>query len=65
MITAHDVAPGNSGVIFLTDIFFLLFGLALLRLSRHTRVTELRELPSERTGKTSEGSRNDDGRGIA
>lgn len=34
MITAHDFAPGNAGIIFWTDIFIPLFGFALLWLSR-------------------------------
>lgn len=34
MMTAHNFAPGNAGIIFWTDIFIPLFGFALLRLSR-------------------------------
>ncbi|MGC4024446.1 MAG: hypothetical protein QM744_14535 [Mesorhizobium sp.] len=34
MVTAHDFAPGNAGIIFWTDIFIPLFGFALLWLSR-------------------------------
>jgi hypothetical protein len=34
MVTAHNFAPGNAGIIFWTDIFIPLFGFALLRLSR-------------------------------
>jgi hypothetical protein len=34
MITAHNFAPGNAGIIFWTDIFIPLFGFVLLRLSR-------------------------------
>ncbi|HUC19248.1 MAG TPA: DUF6790 family protein [Acetobacteraceae bacterium] len=34
MITAHNFAPGNAGIIFWTDVFIPLFGFALLRLSR-------------------------------
>ncbi len=30
MITAHDFAPGNAGLIFWTDIFIPVFGFALL-----------------------------------
>jgi hypothetical protein len=30
MITAHNFAPGNAGIIFWTDIFIPLFGFALL-----------------------------------
>jgi len=33
MVTAHNFAPGNAGIIFWTDIFIPLFGFALLRLS--------------------------------
>ncbi|MFG1351591.1 DUF6790 family protein [Xanthobacter autotrophicus] len=36
MITAHNFAPGNAGIIFWTDIFIPLFGFALLWLSRRT-----------------------------
>ncbi|MGV1793469.1 DUF6790 family protein [Rhizobium sp. A37_96] len=34
MITAHDFAPGNAGIIFWTDIFIPVFGFALLWLQR-------------------------------
>lgn len=34
MLTAHNFAPGNAGIIFWTDIFIPLFGFALLWLSR-------------------------------
>jgi hypothetical protein len=34
MITAHNFAPGNAGIIFWTDIFIPLFGFALLWLKR-------------------------------
>jgi hypothetical protein len=34
MITAHNFAPGNAGIIFWSDIFLPLFGLALLWLDR-------------------------------
>lgn len=34
MVTAHNFAPGNAGIIFWTDIFIPLFGFALLRQSR-------------------------------
>jgi len=30
MITAHNFAPGNAGIIFWTDIFIPAFGFALL-----------------------------------
>jgi hypothetical protein len=33
MITAHNFAPGNAGIIFWSDIFLPLFGLALLLLA--------------------------------
>ena len=36
MITAHDFAPGNAGIIFWTDIFIPLFGFALLWLQRRS-----------------------------
>lgn len=35
MITAHNFAPGNVGIIFWIDILIPLFGFALLWLSRH------------------------------
>ena len=34
IVSAHNFAPGNAGIIFWTDIFIPLFGFALLRLSR-------------------------------
>jgi hypothetical protein len=34
MVTAHNFAPGNAGIIFWTDIFIPLFGFVLLWLSR-------------------------------
>jgi hypothetical protein len=34
MVSEHNFAPGNAGIIFWTDIFIPLFGFALLRLSR-------------------------------
>ena len=34
MVTAHNFAPGNAGIIFWTDILIPLFGFALLWLSR-------------------------------
>ena len=34
IVTAHNFAPRNAGIIFWTDIFIPLFGFALLRL-RH------------------------------
>lgn len=37
MVTAHNFAPGNAGIIFWTDILIPLFGFALLRLSRRGR----------------------------
>lgn len=41
MITAHNFAPGNAGVIFYTDIFIPVFGFALLWLAhRHRAASE-------------------------
>ena len=37
MITAHNFAPGNAGVIFYMDIIIPLFGFTLLWLSRRYR----------------------------
>ncbi len=34
MVTAHNFAPGNAGVIFYLDFFIPLFGFALLWLQR-------------------------------
>ncbi len=34
MVTAHNFAPGNAGIIFYTDIFVPVFGLLLLWLDR-------------------------------
>jgi hypothetical protein len=34
MVTTHNFAPGNAGLIFYTDIFIPLFGFALLWLAR-------------------------------
>ena len=36
MITAHNFAPGNAGIVLWTDIFIPLFGFALLWLSRRS-----------------------------
>lgn len=36
MVTAHDFAPGNAGVIFWTDILIPLFGFALLWLQHRS-----------------------------
>ncbi|CAN5392993.1 hypothetical protein BH10PSE11_BH10PSE11_00010 [soil metagenome] len=36
MVTAHNFAPGNAGIIFWTDILIPLVGFALLRLSRRS-----------------------------
>lgn len=36
MMTAHNFAVGNAGIIFWTDIFIPLFGFALLWLSRRS-----------------------------
>jgi hypothetical protein len=35
MVTAHNFAPGNAGVIFYADIFIPLFGFVLLWLQYH------------------------------
>jgi hypothetical protein len=40
MVTAHNFAPGNAGIIFWTDIFVPLFGFALLRLSRRDAISK-------------------------
>ncbi len=40
MVTAHNFAPGNAGIIFWTDIFIPLFGFVLLQLSRRTANSE-------------------------
>jgi hypothetical protein len=42
MITANNFAPGNAGIIFWSDIFLPLFGLALLWLDRKERRTSRR-----------------------
>lgn len=42
MVSAHNFAPGNAGIIFWTDIFIPLFGFALLRLSRRVASRERR-----------------------
>ncbi len=44
MITAHNFAPGNAGIIFWTDIFIPMFGFALLCCSAATRA-ETRSRP--------------------
>jgi hypothetical protein len=36
MVTAHNFAPGNAGIIFWTDIWIPLFGFALLWLDRRS-----------------------------
>ncbi|HEX5326525.1 MAG TPA: DUF6790 family protein, partial [Acetobacteraceae bacterium] len=41
MITAHDFAPGNAGVIFYTDILLPLFGFWLLWLRGHVKTRPL------------------------
>jgi hypothetical protein len=40
MITAHNFAPGNAGIIFWTDILVPAIGFGLLQLQAHTRATE-------------------------
>jgi hypothetical protein len=42
MITANNFAPGNAGIIFWSDIFLPLFGLALLWLDQKERKTSPR-----------------------
>jgi hypothetical protein len=42
MITANNFAPGNAGIIFWSDIFLPLFGLALLWLDQKERRTSPR-----------------------
>ena len=44
MVTAHNFAPGNAGIIFYTDIFLPLIGFALLWLAHHYRAAQ--EAPS-------------------
>jgi hypothetical protein len=47
MVTAHNFAPGNAGVIFYTDIFVPLIGLGLLALQhRHPKDMQ----PEDRAG---------------
>lgn len=46
MITAHNFAPGNAGVIFYTDIGLPLFGLTLLWLQARGGTSAGRALPS-------------------
>jgi len=41
MITVHNFAPGNAGVIFYMDILIPLFGFALLWLDRHVGNTRV------------------------
>jgi hypothetical protein len=45
MITAHNFAPGNAGIIFWSDILLPLFGLALLWLQHHSHVAEASAAP--------------------
>jgi hypothetical protein len=40
MVTAHNFAPGNAGVIFWSDIFLPIIGLALYRFWRNARSPE-------------------------
>ncbi len=43
MITAHNFAPGNAGVIFWTDILLPVIGFVLLWLSARSAGTEMRK----------------------
>ena len=45
MITAHNFAPGNAGIIFWSDIFLPLFGLLLLWLQHRRHITEAGTAP--------------------
>ncbi|MCX5496374.1 hypothetical protein OSH11_16835 [Kaistia dalseonensis] len=47
MLTAHDFAPGNAGIIFWTDIFIPLFGFALLWLSHRSGRSEATPIAAE------------------
>jgi len=53
MITAHNFAPGNAGVIFYTDIFIPLFGFTLLWLAYRDRELRGSSRPMARTFKAS------------
>lgn len=46
MVTTHDFAPGNAGIIFYMDIIIPLFGFALLWLQHRTAPAPLREAPA-------------------
>jgi hypothetical protein len=48
MVTAHNFAPGNAGIIFWSDIFLPLFGLMLLWLDRWRRTGSRTSSESER-----------------
>lgn len=50
MITAHNFAPGNAGIIFWTDIFIPAFGFALLWLQRRDGVARPVAVISARAG---------------
>jgi hypothetical protein len=49
MITAHNFAPGNAGIIFWTDIFIPLFGFALLWLQRRDVSAGAASIATQRT----------------
>jgi hypothetical protein len=47
MVTAHNFAPGNAGIIFWSDIFLPLFGLMLLWLDRRANASGPRQDTSD------------------
>lgn len=48
MVTQHNFAPGNAGVVFYTDIFIPLFGATLLWLQHRSRADRVAVAPSGR-----------------
>lgn len=48
MVTQHNFAPGNAGVVFYTDILIPLFGAALLWLQHRSRTDRVAVAPSGR-----------------
>ncbi len=46
MVTQHNFAPGNAGVVFYTDILIPLFGAALLWLQHRSRINRVAVAPS-------------------
>ncbi|MFL9503131.1 DUF6790 family protein [Rhodopseudomonas palustris] len=48
MVTQHNFAPGNAGVVFYTDILIPLFGATLLWLQHRSRADHLTAAPSGR-----------------